>query len=223
MTVSATQSNSQADLAAALSGSAASVSSVQELSDRFLKLLVTQLQNQDPMNPMDNAQITTQLAQMSTVEGVNKLNDSLTSLNTQFRASQVIQGAGLVGRQVLAEGNVLNLSGAGTVGGVVLDSAADSVKVQIMDAAGNVVKTLDLGNQEAGLARFAWDGTDNTGTQLANGTYSFKVQATASGTDVTNTAYALGSVMSVALDGDTMDVEVSGLGSRGMDQIRQIF
>jgi flagellar basal-body rod modification protein FlgD len=225
MSISAVQTNPQADLAAALSGTAtaAATSSVQEMSDRFLKLLVTQLQNQDPMNPMDNAQLTSQLAQMSTVEGVNKLNDSMDALSTQFRASQVIQGASLVGRQVLAEGNALDLGSAGAVGGVVLDSAADSVKVQILDGNGGLVQTLDLGQQDAGLARFAWDGTDSNGVPLAPGNYSFNVQATAAGKTVTSTAYALGGVQSVALNGDSMNVEVSGLGNRSMDQIRQIF
>jgi len=225
MAVAAVQ-NDYASLAASLSGSgaaSAAKSSVTEMSDRFLKLLVTQLKNQDPMNPMDNAQMTSQLAQMSTVEGVNKLNDSLDALKTQFQASQVIQGASLVGRQVLAEGATLNLSAAGAAGGMVLDSAADSVKVQILDANGSVVNTLDLGRQGAGLARFAWDGNDSNGAPLPEGTYGFKVQATAAGKDVSAATYSLGGVLSVALNGNAMDVEVSGLGNRGMDQIKQIF
>lgn len=97
-----------AALAAQLSGTktaAAAAGSAAELSDRFLKLLVTQLKNQDPMNPMENAELTTQLAQMSTVEGVNRLNDTMDGLAAQFRASQVLQGSALLGRAVLAEAN----------------------------------------------------------------------------------------------------------------------
>jgi len=224
MAVTATQSN-YADAAAAINGTTGktATSSTQEMSDRFLKLLVTQLKNQDPMNPMENAELTMQLAQMSTVEGVNKLNDSLDALNAQYRASQVIQGASLVGHQVLAEGDVLKLSNSAAVGGLVLDNKADSVKVNIYDSAGGLVKTLDLGDQDAGLVRFVWDGTNAAGTTLADGNYTYQVQATASGKDVTSTTYALGQVLSVALNGDAMDVEVSGLGNMALNQIRQIF
>ncbi|MCP5277322.1 MAG: flagellar hook assembly protein FlgD [Thiobacillus sp.] len=225
MTVAATQANYSAEAAAAINGNAVggSTSSVQEMSDRFLKLLVTQLKNQDPMNPMENAELTTQLAQMSTVEGVNKLNDSLDALNAQFRASQVIQGASLVGHQVLAEGDYLPMANGAAVGGVSLDGKADSVKVDIFDANGNLVKTLDLGKQDEGLVRFVWDGKDTGGNPLANGDYSFQVAATAGGKDVAATSYALGQVMSVALKDGTMEVEVSGLGNMDMGQIRQIF
>lgn len=224
MAIAAVQTNPQTDLVASLNGiNTSTTTSAQEMSDRFLTLLVTQLKNQDPMNPMENAELTSQLAQMSTVEGVNKLNDGLAALNAQFQASQVIQGASLVGRPVLAEGDALNLSGTGAVGGVVLDSAADSVKVQVLDSTGSVVRTLDLGKQDAGLARFAWEGNDSNGVRLADGAYSFQVQATAAGKTVPSTSYALGEVMSVALNNGAMDVEISGLGNRAMDQIKQIF
>lgn len=224
MTVAATQSSYAAEAAAALNARAAtSTSSVQEMGDRFLTLLVTQLKNQDPMNPMENAELTMQLAQMSTVEGVNKLNDSLDALNAQFLASQVIQGASLVGHQVLAEGDYLPMSNAAAVGGIALDGKADSVKVDIFDASGNLVKSLDLGKQDEGLVRFVWDGKDTAGNALADGDYSFQATATAGGKDVAATPYALGQVMSVALKNGAMEVEVSGLGNMSMDQIRQIF
>lgn len=224
MTVSAAQSTAWSDQAASINGSqATSTSKVQEMSDRFLKLLVTQLKNQDPLNPMENAELTMQLAQMSTVEGVNQLNDSLDALNAQFRASQVIQGASMVGHQVLAEGDYLPMSNATAVGGMELGSKADSVKVDIFDASGNLVKSLDLGAQDAGLVRFVWDGKGSDGTALADGDYSFQVTASAAGKEVAATTYALGQVLSVALKDDAMEVEVSGLGNLGMDQIRQIF
>jgi len=224
MSVAATQSN-YADTVAALNGNAGtgSSSSVEQMSDRFLKLLVTQLKNQDPLNPMENAELTTQLAQMSTVEGVNQLNASLSALNDQFRASQVLQGAGLVGHQVLAEGDYLPMASSQAIGGVVLEGAADSVKVDIFDANGNLVKSLDMGKQDEGLVRFVWDGTATDGTALADGDYSFQVTASAEGKDVAATTYSLGQVMSVALKDGAMEVEVSGLGNLGMDQIRQIF
>lgn len=228
MAIDAVQS-SYADMAVRLnggvngSGAGTPTSAVQDMSDRFLKLLVTQLKNQDPMNPMDNAQLTMQLAQMSTVEGVNKLNDGLAALVAQFQTSQAMQGASLVGRQVLAEGDVLQLSGAGAMGGLVLEGRADTVQVRILDDLDNLVQVLDLGSQEQGLVRFIWDGNDALGNPLVDGAYRFQVTAAAAGMQVDSTPYALGQVLSVALNDGAMAVEVTGLGNVGLGQIRQIF
>jgi len=200
--------------------STTTTSATQEMSDRFLKLLVTQLKNQDPMNPMENAELTSQLAQMSTVEGISKLNTTLSALS---RTSQMLQGASLVGHSVLAEGNNLELTTSGAVGGIEFASAADSVKVTIKDEDGNTVKVLDLGKQESGLARFVWDGKSSTGTLQEAGSYSFSVTATAGGKAVTTTSYGLGSVLSVAMNDSDIEAEVSGLGSLTLDKIRQVY
>ncbi|MBM4181684.1 MAG: flagellar hook assembly protein FlgD [Betaproteobacteria bacterium] len=227
MTVSvASAQQSYAAMAAAYgegAGASATTGSTKELSDRFLKLLVTQLRNQDPMNPMENAELTSQLAQMSTVEGIASLNSSMTGLTDLFRASQVLQGAALVGRQVMAEGNLLGLGAAGAVGGIELANRADDVKVRVLDANGATLRTLDLGDQEAGLARFVWDGRDDLGNVLAQGDYQFKVEASAAGKSVFAAPYSVGGVLSVSLNDDGMQVEISGLGMRGLAQIRQIY
>jgi flagellar basal-body rod modification protein FlgD len=225
MAVTAVQNESAASVFASLNSRAAgaTASATSELSDRFLKLLVTQLRNQDPMNPMENAELTTQLAQMSTVEGVNKLNSTLDGLVSQFRSNQVMQGAALVGRQVLADGNALSLGAAGAAGGIGLEAAVDSLRVDIVDGNGATVRSLDLGKQDAGLVRFVWDGRDSAGASLAEGDYTFRVDAGTAGTTVAATPYALGNVLSVSVNANDMDVEVSGLGARGLEQIRQIF
>lgn len=211
-------------LAAQLSGTkTAAASSADELGERFLKLLVTQLKNQDPMNPMENAELTSQLAQMSTVEGVNKLNASMDGLLSQMRATQALQGASLIGRQVLAEGNQLNLGAAGAAGGVNLAGTADSLKIDILNAAGGVVRSLDLGAQPAGLVRFAWDGQDAAGNDVADGAYSFKVTASAAGKSVDASSYSLAEVLSVSMASSGLDVELTGLGNLGLDKIKQIF
>ncbi len=218
--------DSRQALAAALGGGAGSArtgSAAQEMSDRFLKLLVTQLRNQDPMNPMENAELTTQLAQMSTVEGIASLNQSMTGLVDMFRSSQVLQGASLVGRQVMAEGNLLSLGAAGAVGGVDLAGRADSVRVNVLDASGASVRSFDLGAQEAGLARFVWDGRDQFGNVLAQGDYSFRAEASAAGKRVAAVTQSVGGVLSVSLSDSGMQAEVSGLGMRGFAQIRQIY
>src|SRR5438552_8222534 len=152
--------------------------------DRFLKLLVTQMQNQDPLNPMDNAQITSQMAQINTVNGIEKLNTTVGSLSSQFLQMQTLQGASLVGRGVLVEGKqvVMNDSGKG-VGGFELDGAADAVKVEVLNAAGHVVDTMDMGAETSGRHGFTWTPpstvSDTTGL-------TFRVTATSGAAAVTS-------------------------------------
>jgi flagellar basal-body rod modification protein FlgD len=217
MSVAAVQ-NTSTSSTSSLSGSTAA-----EIGDRFLKLLVTQLKNQDPLNPMENAEITSQMAQLSTVEGISQMNDAMATLATQFRATQALQGASLIGRQVLAEGARLDLGAAGAAGGVDLASKADKVTINVIDGAGKVVRAIDLGSQEAGLARFAWDGLDATGNPMAQGTYKFEIAATAAGKPVDATAYSLAQVLSVSMADSGLGVELSTLGNLGLDKIKQIF
>lgn len=225
MAISAVQNDSNASLVSSLNGTQATkaASATAEASDRFLKLLVTQLQNQDPMNPMENAELTTQLAQMSTVEGINKMNSTLDGLLAQYKSNQVLQGAALVGRQVLAEGDALILGSGGAAGAVELAGAADSVKIKVFGSNGALVQTLDLGKQDAGLVRFAWDGMDASGAAQALGDYTFTATASAGAATVAATQFTLGSVLSVSLNESDMDVEIDGLGECGLNQIRQIF
>ena len=114
MTTSVQSSTSSTSAAAAL----AAAPSAAAIQNQFMTLLVTQMQNQDPMNPMDNAQITSQLAQLSTVQGISNLNSTVSGLASQLQANQVLQGASLVGQTVMAQGNVLSLGSAGAAGGV---------------------------------------------------------------------------------------------------------
>ncbi len=218
MSIAAVQNTSTA------TGASASASnSVSAASNQFLKLLVTQMQNQDPMNPMDNAQITSQLAQLSTVQGITDLNTTVSGLVSQLQSSQMMQSASLIGQNVLAQGSVLNLGSAGAAGGVNLASAADQVSVNVLNSAGKVIRSLSLGSQPAGLAQFTWDGKDASGSAQAVGNFNFQVAATAAGTAVTATPYALAQVQSVSSGSSGLNVQLSNLGTVGMNQIIQIF
>lgn len=223
MAVSAVQTDTSSLLASLSASTGGSASNAKALSDRFLTLLVTQLKNQDPMNPMENAELTSQLAQLSTVEEIGKLNTSMTEFVTQFKAAQSLQAASLVGRQVLTEGDGIQLSDQGGVGAVDLAAAAERVSVNIYDADGQLVRTLELGAQPAGLARFVWDGKDQFGNALATGGYVFGVSASEAGEAVAGTAHTLARVLSVTLNADGAEVEVSGEGTRQLAQIRQIY
>jgi flagellar basal-body rod modification protein FlgD len=224
MSVAATQTDHSSVIAALnkTSGSS-SGTGVNEIEDRFLKLLVTQLKNQDPMNPMENAEMTMQLAQMSTVEGINNLNASMESLLSGYQSAQTLQATALIGRQVLTEGDVMSLADGLAGGAVELASAADKVTVKVLDGAGRVIDTIDLGAQAAGELRFAWDGTDAAGNVMPNGSYRFAVSAEAGGSGVGTTQYALVAVNSVRLLDGRVSLEFSGIGERDLDQVRQIF
>src|SRR3954467_517121 len=139
-----------ADLINSFNQAGKKTSATEALQDRFLKLLVTQMKNQDPLNPLDNAQVTTQLAQISTVSGIDKMNTTLSGLSTSMLAAQSAQSASLIGRQVYAAGSTLTLSGKGATGAVDVKQPADRVTVMIADANGTVVRRLDLGPKAVG-------------------------------------------------------------------------
>ena len=141
----------------------------QSMQDQFLTLLVAQLKNQDPTNPMDNAQMTSQMAQISTVSGIEKLNDTVSSVTNQFAQMQMLQGASLIGHTVLSSGNSLATTKDGqSTAAFDLASNAAQVSVTITNAAGQLVDTVDLGSLNAGRNYFTWDSSSYTGdpTQL---------------------------------------------------------
>lgn len=217
MTVSAIQSSAAAAAPVSTSGV------VNETQDRFLKLLIAQLQNQDPMNPLDNAEMTTQLAQMSTVEGINKLNDGFASLMNSLQASQGLQAASMIGRHVMVEGNVITTDGSGALAGVNLEGAVDSLVLTIKDANGQVVQSMDVGAHPAGFLDFAWDGLDNNGNPAPAGVYTYSVAASAAGKDVKATTYTAGQVGGVYLSDSGAQLDVVGMGSYSFSDVKQIL
>jgi flagellar basal-body rod modification protein FlgD len=152
-------------------------------ADRFLKLLVTQMQTQDPLNPMDNAQITSQMAQINTVNGIESLNTTVQTLNTQFVQMQALQGASLVGHEVTLAGNRLALADGQGEGGYELAGKATAVKLEVLSASGRVLDTVQLGAQDAGRHDFTWPATDvAAGTELR-----FRITASSGTSTVTST------------------------------------
>jgi len=186
--------------------SSTSASSTDASQDRFLKLLVAQLNNQDPMNPMDNAQMTSQMAQINTVTGIQQVNDTLKSMAEQFTAMQVLQGANMVGHDVLVQGNTLSINQGVAGGAIDLAGRAESVKVDILSPGGQVIDTLNLGALDAGRHNFEWDASAYSFT----GDPSFKVTATLGGQPIANTALARATVTSVSSDAGAMKVQLQG-------------
>jgi flagellar basal-body rod modification protein FlgD len=194
----------------------------QDAADRFLKLLVAQLQNQDPLNPLDNAQVTTQLAQISTVSGINQLNDTVAALGASMGVTQYLQAANLVGHDVVLSGNDLGLADGKAQGGVQLASAADHVTVAISDASGNVVRTIDMGAEAAGAQFFNWDGKTDSGAAAPGGHYSFTVTATAAGKPVTFDTLMHATVEGIVSTSSGALLQLSDGNQVAFDAIKQI-
>jgi len=186
--------------------------------DRFLKLLVAQMQNQDPLNPMDNAQVTSQMAQIQSVNGLEKLNRSVEGLGTQFAQLSALQGASLVGRDVIVPGNRLVANDEGLPqGGFELDGAADSVQVEVLNAAGRVIDTIDLRAQGSGRHGFEW--TPPAGVDATAGE-RFRVVARNGAATVGSTPLMRDRVDAVLAGGDTLTLELRTSGSVAYSQIR---
>jgi flagellar basal-body rod modification protein FlgD len=185
-------------------------------ADRFLKLLVAQMQNQDPLSPMDNAQVTSQMAQINTVTGIEKLNTTVQGLSGQFVQMQALQGATLVGRDVVVPGNKMSMQDGVGVGGFELTSAADNVKVEVLGPGGHVLDTLDLGAQTAGMHSFDWAaGTNATATGV-----SFRVTATSGSVKLDTTALMRDRVDAVSTGGDSLTLELERSGSVAYSDIK---
>lgn len=200
------------------SGAAAAASTRNDAgsADRFLKLLVAQMQSQDPLNPMDNAQITSQMAQINTVNGISQLNATVEGLSSQFVQMQTLQGAALVGRDVTVKGDRLAVAGGEGVGAFELDASADRVKVEILAPAGQVVATLDVGAQGAGVHAFRW-----AAPELPDGApYRFRIVAHAGTLAVPSTPLMRDRVEAVSTVGDKLMLETRDSGSVAYRDVR---
>lgn len=211
-----------------VSGSAGSAATAktaaQETENRFLQLLVTQMKNQDPLNPLDNAQVTSQMAQLSTVTGINQLNDAVKALSDSFLAGQSLQAASLVGHGVMIPGNKLELANGAAYGGVDLPQAVDKLTIKIKDASGAVIHTVDLGAQNnAGSIPFQWDGATDSGVTAPSGSYTFEAVAERGGKKAEVSALAVGQVASVSLGLQGATLNVVGLGPVALSQVKQIL
>lgn len=174
--------------------------------DRFLKLLVAQLNNQDPMNPMDNAQMTSQIAQINTVTGIQQLNETVKGLVSQFSAQQMMQGSAMVGRQVLVEGDsmAVNAETGIAYGALDLSESAASVKVQVLNAGGKELGVVDLGALQAGRVNFEWDASAHPDS----GPLHFQIQAKNGETDVAATPLTIDQVVGVNQDNGVLQLQL---------------
>ena len=219
MTTAVASSDPFAALNRTGNGAAATTSNAAGSAERFIKLLVTQMQNQDPLNPLDNAQVTSQMAQINTVSGVEKLNETVAGLNRQFLQMQALQGASLVGRAVTLQGDRMHVSEGHAAGGFEITAPADRVRVEVLNGAGRVVDTFDLGAQTSGRHGFDWKAPAGT----ADGSeYRFRITANAGAAAVPSTALMRDQVLAVSLAGDTLSLDTRWSGAIDYSAVRAV-
>ncbi|WP_323011378.1 flagellar hook capping FlgD N-terminal domain-containing protein [Castellaniella sp.] len=197
-----------------------------DTQDRFLTLLVTQLQNQDPLNPMDNAEVTSQIAQLSTVQGITQLNNTLLALTGQMDMSQSLQAAGLIGKDILYPGETVKVGadGASTPFGIDLMSGVTKATVTIRDNSGRVVYSHDMGPQGAGIYPLNWDGKDTAGVVVPEGAYTVSVDAfNADGKPVSAETLTAGSINSIAYTAEGLRLNLMDGGKISLLDIRQVM
>jgi flagellar basal-body rod modification protein FlgD len=197
-------------------------SAMEEQQDRFLKLFVKQLQSQDPMNPMDNAQTTTQMAQINTVTGIEKLNQTMQNMQAAFSASQSIQAASLIGKDVLAPGKTVAFSGS-TIGmKLQLPAAAEKVAFLIADKNGAIVDQMVLGPQAAGQLPIEWDGKLANGSTAPNGEYQVYARAVVDGREIATEVLTWQKAGSVSIGSDGVKVNLASGSQIDFSAITQI-
>ena len=194
--------------------------------DAFLQLLVTQLKNQNPLDPQDNSAFVAQLAQFSSLEGITTLNSTVSSLAGNYNSSQALQASSLVGRNVIVQTNTVQLDdpSKGMTGSVTVPSSIAGGTVSITDSSGAVVRTIDLGSRAAGSASFTWDGKDKDGNLVKTGTYTVKANASINGTATDMATYLPATVNSVTISqtGGELMLNLSGKGTVALSKVQTI-
>lgn len=195
--------------------------------EQFLKLLTTQLTHQDPMKPMENGEFLGQMAQFSTVSGIQELQASFKDFASSISSDQALQAASLVGRYVSAPSSQALLSAGGSVSGdFELPGSSPNVKVSIVNPqTGETVRDINLGSQPSGSTAFTWDGLDSRGQFADPGVYDIKVQAEIDGANTAITTNIKSQVKSVTMgNGNSgLQVNLTGLGPVKFNQIKQIL
>ncbi|MFJ2323701.1 flagellar hook assembly protein FlgD [Pseudomonas sp. NPDC087817] len=194
--------------------------------DAFLQLLVTQLKNQNPLDPQDNSAFVAQLAQFSSLEGITTLNSTVSGLAGNYNSSQALQASSLVGRNVIVQTNSAQLDdpSKGLTGSLNLSTSIAGGTVTITDKDGKAVRVIDLGSRAAGNASFTWDGKDKDGALVPAGTYTFKASAPINGTATDLATYLPATVSSVTISqtGGELMLNLAGKGTVALSKVQTI-
>jgi len=224
VTSSINESYSSSSASSATSSTSLTGSNASDLQSSFLTLLVAQLKNQDPTNPMQNNELTTQLAQISTVSGIEKLNTTLGSISGQIDNSQSLAASALIGHGVMIPGSTI-LTGKDTTTpfGVELQQAADKVTATVTDKSGKVVRTIEIGALSAGVHTFSWDGTMSDGTKAPDGSYNVSIAASNGGTQLVAQPLNFALVNGITRSNGSNLLDLGTYGTTTLDQVRQLI
>lgn len=179
--------------------------------DDFIKLLVAQLENQDPLDPLDNAEFTAQLAQFSSLEQLFDINKNLNDFQALQSALNNTGALNFLGREVRALGNAFSIDGGQKEIAYLLNGAADDVYMGIYNTAGDLVRRESLGALSAGDHTYLWDGRDANGVSVPAGVYTFEVAASGKEGPVESVGYITGEVDGISFESETPVISVNGV------------
>lgn len=193
--------------------------------DAFLQLMIAQLQNQDPLSPAKNEDFIAQLAQFSSVEGINNINTSISELSTTFKSNAALEASALVGRQVQVGTDVATLSqGSDVRGTIALPGTANNVQLIIENSKNERIQTRNLGVQSAGEVDFTWDGTNDSGEAVPEGQYKVTAVGMLGDQSTELPVFVGANVNSVTVGANnTMILNLEGLGSVRLDQVSRFL
>lgn len=222
---SAASGGSASSSSASGSSGSGSASSGVLNQNEFLKLMIAQIKNQDPTQPMSSTQFMGQLAQFSTVSGIQNLQSTVSSMASNLGPSRLAQASNLINHQVLVASNSAYLpSGGNLTGALSLPNGATSATVNIENGAGQVVRQLKLGAQQPGNAAFSWNGLSDQGTQLPPGNYTVKATASVGGSNVAPTVLTGAKVTGISMgaSGNSINLNLAGLGTVALSKVQSI-
>ena len=189
----------------------------------FLKLMTTQMSNQDPFQPQSNTEMIAQMAQFSTVTGIQQLNSTVSNMETEIAQNRIATSASFIGKSVLVPGSTaLTDSSGGISGAVDLPSSAAGLTLQITRSTGELVKTIDLGANPAGLVGFSWDGKDASGNTVGDNSYNVKALMTNGGAQTATSTDVYGPITEapVPTGTDPQTFKVGGAGTVNLTDIK---
>lgn len=191
----------------------------------FLKLMTTQLRNQDPFEPIENGEFLGQMAQFGTVSGIQELQQSFGDLSSALQANRALQASVLVGKQVMVDGNQAVLGAEGALRGAVeLPGDVANLQVRVLGANGETLANIELGAQAGGIVQFEWDGELADGSRAAPGTYTVSASAIVNGDEQAQATLSVANVNSVTLGNGAGDVrlDLGALGEIALSDVRRI-
>ncbi len=207
------------------SGAVSQTRSQQLGQEEFLELMLAQLQNQDPLKPMENGEFLGQMAQFSTVRGLQDLNSRFESLASALGNNQALGAVPLIGREAMFESRGFSLAATGDgLSGALDTSYPGVVTVEISDASGQLVRRMDVSPDPAAANRFHWDGVTDRGIQAAAGSYSIRAYTALDGQQTEIPVQVAGRITGVSLGGaQGATLNVAGLGERRLSEVHQVI